>query len=542
MEFSECSVCCEKMGKEPVCECAFNCCRSCIRTYLSGQIQEPHCMNCKKAWSPEYLEEVIGKTYTSTTFKKNRAEVYVEFEKTQLAHTQSLVAKYKRDEEYRQKIEDMTRENKTLHHGTYGCIHCIGWHYSAHWCKGCSKDSKATSNHKMNHSRGMPSFRCMVCPKLTLLNIASSCTRCDTVHCPTCKTIHDGDCPTFDCICTEYTCDTCKIAENRQQIIQLRVLMEASLDAKEKHEFIMNCQVTGCKGYLSTKYKCGLCEKTTCSTCLTLKEHGHECKEDDVSTVRMIRKETKPCPKCGSRISKIDGCDQMWCVECKTAFSWKSGHIVNGTIHNPHYYEYLRKEKGFVPRADNPCGEIPGLQELRQLLRTVRQEYIKTSLLQFHRFLEDLQWRVRRVNHYEEELVKNRIYYLLDRIDQKKFTQKAFMYYQRSLRFQHISGLLQMLSQVLLDQLSLMMDVLRKSKSWTEIQDIFMQVNQVILYFYEQKKRSPYTSIREEHIKITIELPDKDKDKDKDRDKEKDTLDLSKWYGKEQEIRFMVSG
>ena len=65
-----------------------------------------------------------------------------------------------------------------------------------------------------------------------------------------------------------------------------------------------------------------------------------------------------------------------------------------------------------------------------------------------------------------------------------------------------------------------------------------MQVNQVILYFYEQKKRSPYTSIREEHIKITVELPDKDKDKEKERD----TFDLSKWYGKEQEIRFMISG
>jgi stage III sporulation protein SpoIIIAA len=86
-----------------------------------------------------------------------------------------------------------------------------------------------------------------------------------------------------------------------------------------------------------------------------------------------------------------------------------------------------------------------------------------------------------------------------------------------------------MLSQVLLDQLSLMLDILRKSKSWKEIQEIFLQVNQVILYFYEQKKKSPYTSIREEHIKITIEFIG-------------ETKNILEWMGKPEEIRFMVSG
>jgi len=76
-----------------------------------------------------------------------------------------------------------------------------------------------------------------------------------------------------------------------------------------------------------------------------------------------------------------------------------------------------------------------------------------------------------------------------------------------------------------------MMDVLRKSKSWTEIQEIFLQVHQVILYFYEQKKRSPYTSIREEHIKITIESNEKEK-----------SFHLQEWIGKPEEIRFMISG
>ena len=48
----------------------------------------------------------------------------------------------------------------------------------------------------------------------------------------------------------------------------------------------------------------------------------------------------------------------MWCTTCHTAFSWKSGEIQNGTIHNPHYFQYMRDaNNGNIPRqpGDNPC-------------------------------------------------------------------------------------------------------------------------------------------------------------------------------------------
>ena len=73
----------------------------------------------------------------------------------------------------------------------------------------------------------------------------------------------------------------------------------------------------------------------------------------------MIKKETKGCPQCGVRIYKISGCDQMWCTECKVAFSWNTGKIIyGGQIHNPHYYEWMRRTGGEIPLNHNEvaCG------------------------------------------------------------------------------------------------------------------------------------------------------------------------------------------
>ena len=134
---------------------------------------------------------------------------------------------------------------------------------------------------------------------------------------------------------------------------------------KEKKRFIMPCPSEECRGFLSNQYKCELCSIHACPKCLecigTDKNADHTCNEDNVKSAEMIRKETRPCPSCGTRIYKIDGCDQMWCVECHTAFSWNTGNIDNGRVHNPHFYEHRRNQNnGIIARApgDVLCGGL----------------------------------------------------------------------------------------------------------------------------------------------------------------------------------------
>jgi len=52
----------------------------------------------------------------------------------------------------------------------------------------------------------------------------------------------------------------------------------------------------------------------------------------------------------------VKNCDQMWCTQCHTAFNWRTGRIEQN-VHNPHYFEWLRRNGNAVPRnpLDNPC-------------------------------------------------------------------------------------------------------------------------------------------------------------------------------------------
>jgi len=149
---------------------------------------------------------------------------------------------------------------------------------------------------------------------------------------------------------------------------------------QETRKFILPCPDEECRGFLSTAYKCELCKYYACPKCLVLtgKERhdpDHVCDEELVKTTQLIRESSKPCPTCGERIMKASGCDQMWCTKCQTAFSWKTGLVDKGIIHNPHYFQFQRNnQNGQQIRnpGDMVCGGLPNnWWRIRNLLRTI---------------------------------------------------------------------------------------------------------------------------------------------------------------------------
>jgi len=159
----------------------------------------------------------------------------------------------------------------------------------------------------------------------------------------------------------QYDESMAKIRHDIQNIVREVNTLEVNITETNLERFTRKCPSESCRGFLDMEWVCGLCSKTFCDKCGEEIVDGHVCDEKLVKTMKLINKDTKPCPKCGTMIYKIDGCAQMWCTDCHTAFDWRSGRIETGRVHNPHYFEFKKRSR---EHGDIPCGGKPTYEEL----------------------------------------------------------------------------------------------------------------------------------------------------------------------------------
>ena len=333
----ECNICLEnynksikigevkyRSGPKITCtKCDYSSCTHCTKKYILDSINDTRCMNCQHPWNREFLVNNFTKIFINKEYKKHREDILYDREKSFIPATMEILNKeneikeLKREKEifrkkmednirdYNAKIEELKRENEI-------------------------KELKMEDN------------------------------------------IHDYNAKIEELI-KEKEKFFLKMEANQNYFdVKIKSLENSSGNTKKTNTFIHKCHVDECKGFLSSKWKCGICESYTCKNCHevvgkkiyndneTTELPSHTCNEDNVKTAQLLVKDCKNCPKCSVQIYKIDGCDQMWCVECKTAFSWKTLEIIIGQrFHNPHYYEWLRQNNNgnAIPReiGDNPC-------------------------------------------------------------------------------------------------------------------------------------------------------------------------------------------
>jgi len=301
----ECNICCDSFNnssrKRVECEyvgCKYKACVTCVRAYLLTSTNEPHCMECKQAWTPKFML-VLTKKWLSETYKPHKEKFLCDIELSKLPETMPAAERYKNVEKEKIVRRDIHEKIKQLKHEIY------------------------------------------------LLNI--------------------------------------EVDESYRR--ERNGLGAGTVELAERKVFFMSCPAATCNGMLSTQYKCGICEMYACPACHEIiglsKTDAHTCDPNNVASAEAIKKETKQCPGCHNRIYRIEGCSQMWCTGCHTAFDWNTGKKVQGDrLHNPHWLEYQRSQNpgGQAQRApgDVPCGGLVSRRDV--LLMTQRLPKTESAL------------------------------------------------------------------------------------------------------------------------------------------------------------------
>jgi hypothetical protein len=122
-------------------------------------------------------------------------------------------------------------------------------------------------------------------------------------------------------------------------------------NVKGDNIYLLKCQLKDCRGFVDSQFRCGLCMGVMCQYCFEMQSKDHKCDPSVVETIKAILETTKPCPKCGQHIHRIDGCSHMFCTLCKTSFDYKSGLVLKVKNTSPDYYDHVRN--GQIVSSEN---------------------------------------------------------------------------------------------------------------------------------------------------------------------------------------------
>ena len=215
--------------------------------------------------------------------------------------------------------------------------------------------------------------------------------------------------------------------------------------APVKTAFYVKCAYKDCDGIVNDKSVCVKCDKQMCKKCYEPSIDNHECDENTIATIEMMKKDTKPCPSCNIPIYKISGCYQMWCTVCHITFHYNTGEILKEVIHNPHYVEWM---------ANNSIRQGGGgdCNLYNSITRVVSSQYNKESVMNVYRMsrhiahvlLPDAEQNITKFaggNNIREHRVK----YLVGSTNEKTYKQKLFMNYKQLSRWTDTRNYLQLI-------------------------------------------------------------------------------------------------
>ena len=379
-----CIICDEKLtsSKETCCPyCEFNPCRICVRKYVLNET-EPKCMNCKKTWTRAQQNVILLPAFVNGELRKHQEQVFYEREMALFPTTIEVI-------EERRLIKKLDYEMSILQEKI-----SLKWSTFRYLNKVIRENNKLIAMKKSMPKMFSDINEVELAEQNKILSQKHAAEKAELGNDQQREriirrllTMNEEDRKVYMANYIEGA-DPAEILETLRRTGQMDNALK-----RARTQFIRACPIESCRGFLNNQWKCGICNVYTCSKCNVPKcnvpkcnvpkcndptksndstksndqsnsseqdsEDTHVCNPDDVATAELLANDTKPCPQCGTGIFKIDGCDQMWCTECRTAFNWRTGRIETGHVHNPHYFEYQRRIGADARNIlDMPCNAM----------------------------------------------------------------------------------------------------------------------------------------------------------------------------------------
>lgn len=406
--------------------CEFIGCSECIRRYLVESTEDPHCAECRREWTREFLHSTdLPKTFITTDLKNHREDVLADREKSLLPATQPIV--------------EQLMEGNRIRAEVVGKLEA----------------EKRTIIDEMSKIQA----------RLYALNMQIS------------KATAEADRLTW-------TAGTKPVAE------------------AERRQFVRACPATDCRGFLSTAWKCGICETWVCPECREIKgknrDDAHTCNPEILASIKMLEADSKHCPKCATLIFRVEGCDQMWCTSCQTAFSWSTGRVETGRIHNPHFFQWQRNNAAQAEAAFEAggCGGVPTLSSLLRGGGDVAlgKEYVKLVSI-VHQSINDIVHRVLPTYPVPNVVIQNqdlRVKYLMNEISLEAWKKQLQQREKEREKRHDIRAVIEMFSAVATEYL--------QKIGRARLTDGAIDVDQVIIILVEMDKLRTYFNTQMEII------------------------------------------
>jgi len=232
--------------------------------------------------------------------------------------------------------------------------------------------------------------------------------------------------------------------------VNLKALKVKDIVATKKIR--IKCPVNSCRGFILSDHQsdleCKICNSEVCYNFMCVKNANHVCDSGELASVANIRDDSTSCPGCGISISRIYGCNEMYCTDCGTPFNYHTGKILTSEFHNPNERNWSRnKSKGIVSKQSDhyQCRLLAYLPD--GIFDNPDQMEAAKNMIDGILHIQD-QMLSKMAYQAETAFMKNRVRYILGQQNEKAWTTQIWRIERKNNHMQEVRTIFQTLIDI----------------------------------------------------------------------------------------------